>query len=65
MDFSSVERVFDRVSVHPGHHQHGAIKPVLGDGWNQASVVETKLVDEVGAEGRQWFVCVRVVSFWL
>ena len=38
------------VPVHPGHHQHGPIKPVLGDGRDQAGVVEAELPEQ----GRLW-----------
>ena len=34
----------DRVPVHPGHHQHSTVQPVLGHSWNQPRFVKTELV---------------------
>ena len=46
VDFFAAERVFQRLTIHPGHHQHGPVKPVLSDRGNQAGFVEAELIDE-------------------
>jgi hypothetical protein len=40
------DRALDRLPVHPGHHQHGAIEPVLGHRRNQAGLVEAQSPDQ-------------------
>ena len=34
MNFTCLEGVFDRVLIHPRHHQYRSIEPVLGNRWN-------------------------------
>ena len=46
MDFFAAQGVFQRLAIHPGHHQHGTVKPVLSDRGNQAGFVEAELIDE-------------------
>ena len=41
----------DRLTVHPGHHQHGPVQPVLRNGWDQPRFVKTELIDEGGTQG--------------
>ena len=48
--FAGGQGALERVPVHPGHHQHGAIEPVLGDGGDQAGFVEAELPEQ----GRVW-----------
>lgn len=40
MHFAAGQGLLQGLPVHPGHHQHGAIKPVLGHGGNQPGLVE-------------------------
>ena len=40
----------NRLGVHPGHHQHGAIQPVLGHGGNQACLVKAQVLAELSGE---------------
>jgi len=40
----------NRLGVHPGHHQHGAIQPVLGHGGNQTGLVKAQVLAELSGE---------------
>ena len=51
MNLTAAECAFDGIAVHPGLHQHGSIQPVLGYSGNQACVVKTEVVDELGTQG--------------
>lgn len=46
MDLTAAQGEVDGVPVHPGHHQHGTIQPVLGDCRDQARIIETELINE-------------------
>ena len=46
MDLTAAQGEVDGVPVHPGHHQHGTIQPVLGDRGDQARIIETELINE-------------------
>ena len=46
VDFFGAEGVFQCLAVHPGHHQHGSVQPVLSDGGYQSGLVEAELIDE-------------------
>ena len=50
MHFAASQAALEGFAVHPGHHQNGTIKPVLGDGRDQAGVVEAELPEQ----GRLW-----------
>jgi hypothetical protein len=34
MHFTGLKGVFDRVLIHPRHHQYRSIEPILSNGWN-------------------------------
>ena len=34
MHFTGLEGVFDRVLIHPRHHQYRSIEPILSNGWD-------------------------------
>ena len=51
MSFTTAQGVFNRVPVHPGHHQNSSVQPVLGNRWYETRFVKTELVDEGWAEG--------------
>ena len=45
------EGALQRLAVHPGHHQHGAVEPVLGHGRNQTRRIEPQTVRDRGGIG--------------
>ena len=57
---ASGQAALNRLLIHPGHHQHCAIQPVLGHGWNQAGLVEAQAFDQLASADRG--ICGRAAS---
>ena len=42
---TAVQRALQGLAIHPGHHQHRPIEPVLGHGRDQSSLIPAQALD--------------------